>query len=87
MKNLLHEFFNSKSDANGEWSLLYATQQERLENEFEEWYVEKYKPENFKENANKIYEEYKPSLHKSQKTPKNMFLLGCQAGLIRNSSH
>jgi len=38
MKNLLHEFFNSKSDANGEWGLLYATQQEQLEKEFEEWY-------------------------------------------------
>lgn len=84
MKNLLHKFFNSKQDANGEWSLLYLTQQEQLEKEFEEWYLEKLKHENFKEIANEIYEEYKPTLHKFQKTPKNMFLLGCQAGLIRS---
>jgi hypothetical protein len=37
MKNLIHEFFNSRSDANSEWGLLYATQQEQLENEFQQF--------------------------------------------------
>ncbi len=32
--NLLHEFFNSESDAN---KYLDTTQQENLENEFNEW--------------------------------------------------
>lgn len=34
MENLLHEFFNSKSDAN---KYLSATQQEELEQEFQNW--------------------------------------------------
>ena len=37
--NLLHEFFNSKSDA----SKLEATEQEQLEKDFEDWYNEKMK--------------------------------------------
>lgn len=36
--NLLQEFFNSKSDAN---RYLEASEQERLEKEFQEWYEEK----------------------------------------------
>lgn len=35
--NLLHEFFNHKSDAN---KYLDATQQEDLEKDFEKWYKE-----------------------------------------------
>lgn len=38
MKNLLHEFFNSQSDA----CPLEASQQEKLEKEFEEWYNKKH---------------------------------------------
>lgn len=33
-KNVLHEFFNSRSDAN---KYLTASQQEELEKDFEEW--------------------------------------------------
>ncbi len=35
MRNLLHDFFNSKSDA----SPLEATQQEQLEKDFQEWHL------------------------------------------------
>jgi len=38
MKNLLNEFFNSKSDAN---KFLEASQQEALENDFQKWFDEK----------------------------------------------
>lgn len=38
-QNLLHEFFNSKSNALN----LEATQQENIEKNFEEWYNEKMK--------------------------------------------
>ena len=34
MSNLLHEFFNSQSDAN---EFLTASQQDKLEKEFGEW--------------------------------------------------
>ena len=37
--NLLHEFFNSKSDS----STIEASEQERIENAFEIWYEEKLK--------------------------------------------
>lgn len=33
-KNILHEFFNSQSDA----CMLEASEQERMENEFEKWF-------------------------------------------------
>lgn len=39
MKNLLKEFFNSKSGV----SILEASEQERLEKDFQEWYNEKMK--------------------------------------------
>jgi len=38
MKNLLHEFFNSKSDAN---KFLTAEQQEGLENDYQDWFLNK----------------------------------------------
>lgn len=42
IKDLLHDFFNHKSDANSEWGLLYTTQQEQLEKEFSEWAAKKF---------------------------------------------
>lgn len=47
MKNLLQEFFNSKSDAN-KW--LSASQQESLEKDFQEWYL-KFGTKDFKDAA------------------------------------
>ena len=39
-KDLLHDFFNSKSDAN--YHLLYADQQEQIEKEFSEYIISTY---------------------------------------------
>ena len=42
--NILHEFFNSKSDTN---QFLEASEQEQLENDFEEWYDQQCKDFSF----------------------------------------
>jgi len=37
----------------------------------------------YKESAKRIYKEYKPNFNYVQKTLKNMFILGAEAGILR----
>lgn len=38
--------------------------------------------EDYQELAKKIFADYKPRITKAQKTPNNMFILGCEAGIL-----